>query len=113
MTSTAVCRSCGRVLGPVDLVCPACHALVYKDRLEQLAALASSQESSNPAAAVQTWLQALALLPSESRQHQIIKARISNLHANRSGSMGIGDPDAIESPRPAISRSRTAISAVA
>src|SRR5436190_5591061 len=92
MNSTAACRWCGRLLAPADLVCPSCHALVHKDRLEQLAALATNQESSDPAAAAQTWLQALALLPSESRQHQIIEQRIANLQANPSGNMGFAQP---------------------
>jgi Zn-dependent protease len=92
MNSPAACRSCGRLLATADLVCPACHALVHKDRLEQLAALATNQESSNPAAAAQTWLQALALLPSESRQHQIIEQRISNLQENPRGNIDFAQP---------------------
>jgi len=47
--------------------------------VEQLAALATMQEATNPPAAAETWRQALALLPQQSRQHQIVEARIANL----------------------------------
>jgi Zn-dependent protease len=94
MTTSVSCRNCGQPLQAVELVCPSCHALVHKDRLEYLAGLAASQESSDPAAAVATWRESLALLPAESRQHQVISRRIENLLAGSSSSIPVAQASA-------------------
>jgi len=80
-TTLIPCRTCGAPLSPAALVCDRCNSLVHKDRLEQLAAIATQQEQIDPRAAAGTWQQALGLLPPDARQYQIIQARIANLLA--------------------------------
>ena len=70
------CARCGQVLTPETLACPNCGALVYKNRLEQLAAEATQYEPVDPGTAIRIWQQALELLPVESPQYQMIQDRI-------------------------------------
>jgi Zn-dependent protease len=76
------CQSCGSEIAPSLLVCPACHALVHRERLETLAREAgAAEEAHDPARAVSLWREALALLPQGSRQAEQIGARIHGLTA--------------------------------
>ncbi len=78
--SPATCPQCGTQLAPALLSCPVCHRLVHADRLKTLAEEADrfSQER-KLAAALTTWRHALELLPRESRQHQVISAKVLEL----------------------------------
>src|SRR5260370_17820639 len=72
------CASCGTELGASLVSCPACHALVYRERLEQLARDADAAAAVNDrAAAIRLWREALVLVPPGTRQHEAIAARIA------------------------------------
>ena len=67
------CRRCSRDLPASALACDHCHALVYSDRLDQIAAAAKAlEEQGDPEQARERWLSALALLPPSSTQAQWI-----------------------------------------
>lgn len=69
---------CGTELAPALLVCPACHALVHRERL---AAIATEAEQADPKRAVELWREALALLPRGSRQYDSVAQKIDALVA--------------------------------
>jgi Zn-dependent protease len=77
--STSFCRACGQPLPPGALACPNCGALVHKETLEQLARQATALENSHTNSAIDLWQQALSLLPGDSRQAEIVRARIASL----------------------------------
>jgi Zn-dependent protease len=79
-TGTRVCARCGTQIAPSLLGCPACGALVHAAELKRLAAEAEAAESAGDAArSLATWREALELLPSDSRQHATILARVEEL----------------------------------
>ncbi len=79
------CARCDTELAATLLSCPACHTLVYRDKLKQLAADAESDEQAgNGAGALEKWRAALPLLPSESQQYATINTKIAEL-ARRTG----------------------------
>jgi Zn-dependent protease len=94
------CPSCGTELSPSLVACPACHALVHRERLTQLAAAADAAAAAGDhTGAALRWREALPLLPAGSAQHAAIARRIEELtdaqarHAasNRQwGTAGIG-----------------------
>jgi Zn-dependent protease len=61
------------------LACPRCGALVYAQRLNEIAAHAQAAEVVNPIEAAQIWQQALPLLPQDSQQYQMVAQRIGQL----------------------------------
>jgi Zn-dependent protease len=70
------CRDCTQELPSGSLACPQCHALVHEEELSRLAAEAQALEaSSQPHAARDRWLQALALLPADAQQALWIRQR--------------------------------------
>jgi Zn-dependent protease len=74
------CRSCSRELRSDALACDYCHALVYSDRLDQIAAAARELESQGHAQqARERWLSALVLLPPSSTQAQWIHDHAQSL----------------------------------
>ena len=75
-----VCATCNTEISPGRLACPQCHRLVHAERLGRLAkeAEAAVQFEDWPRA-LQTWRQALDLLPPGSRQHQAISSKCSEL----------------------------------
>ena len=75
------CERCGAFVAPGARVCNNCGALVYRARLEQLAAEALKLEPVNPLAAAQLWKMCLDLLPPDSQQYQEISWRIGALAA--------------------------------
>lgn len=76
------CNSCGSEVAPSLLLCPACHALVYRERLETLARDAgAAEEAQDPVRAASLWREALALLPQGSKQAERIGERIHRLTA--------------------------------
>jgi len=80
------CTSCGTELAATLLVCPACHALVHRARLEALAREADVAAAANdPARAASLWREALPLLPQGSRQRDAVAQRIDALTAAHEG----------------------------
>lgn len=77
------CKRCSRELSPNALACDYCHALVYSDRLDQIAAAAKALEQRGlPQEARERWLSALALLPPSSTQAQWIEDHARSLQSN-------------------------------
>lgn len=59
------------------LSCPACHHLVYADRLKQLSEEAHKKEAANNImGALSDWREVLTLLPEDSKQYATIHSRI-------------------------------------
>jgi Zn-dependent protease len=72
-----VCAGCATELAPSLLACPACHALVHRDRLAELARdaeLATAAGEHERATAF--WRAALVLLPPDARQHAAVADKI-------------------------------------
>jgi Zn-dependent protease len=75
-----VCTGCGTEVAPRLLTCPSCQRLVHGERLKELAATAEAQaRAGDLSAALSAWQEALTLLPAQSRQHQIISAKVAEL----------------------------------
>lgn len=71
---------CATQLGPMMTVCPGCGRLVHGEQLAALAQTArEATEHGDITAALWAWREALTLLPSGSRQYQIIAAKITDL----------------------------------
>ena len=80
------CSSCSTELASTLLVCPACHALVHRGRLETLAREAEQAAAANMhESAVAKWREALALLPAGSRQYDAVAQKIEALTAAMHG----------------------------
>ena len=78
------CPACGSDIAPGLLSCPSCHRLVHADRLKLLAEAAET--AFDPAAALVAWREALALLPPQTRQYNVISDKIARLgRADRVG----------------------------
>lgn len=74
------CSSCGTEIGGSLLSCPVCHSLVHARALSALAEQAQTAEAAaNPLAALTAWRQALELLPTTSRQHAVVLAKVEEL----------------------------------
>jgi Zn-dependent protease len=83
--SRRTCARCETELSPLALACPACSALVHREKLEELARLAdAAAREGDHAAARAHWHEARELLPPRSEQHELIGARIAEL-TNRIG----------------------------
>ena len=83
---TTTCVDCGTEIARGLLSCPSCHRLVHADALKQLSADAAAAVSANdPKSELAAWRSAQALVPTGSRQHNVISARIAALtdHASR------------------------------
>jgi len=71
------CARCATELSPHALACPACNALVHRERLEQLAELAqAAEDADDPAMARTHWQEALTLVPPRSEQYKLMGARL-------------------------------------
>ncbi len=80
------CAGCGLALSPGFLSCPACHRLVYGDRLSALATEAeAAARRSDLVAALAAWREALSLLPPQARQHAVIEQRVRDLSSRIDG----------------------------
>jgi Zn-dependent protease len=74
------CPRCGTELSRTLLSCPGCHRLVHADVLKVLAARAETAAANGDVqAALVAWRSSLELLPSESRQHASVAARVEAL----------------------------------
>lgn len=69
------CENCGFPVASGALVCARCGAFVYRRALEQLAAEALRNESSNPRLAAHVWRQSLPMLPPNSPQFRTVVDR--------------------------------------
>lgn len=76
--SVIVCPQCRIQLAPSLLSCPSCQRLVHATQLNDLAAKAQeAQKAGDLFSEVGLWRQALELLPTPSRQHQVLADRIT------------------------------------
>ena len=74
------CPQCGTQLAATMLACPSCARLVHADQLAALAEEAKAAgDRRDVSAALAAWREALELLPTRSRQHQVISAKITEL----------------------------------
>jgi Zn-dependent protease len=87
----ASCPQCAAQLAPTMLACPRCAWLVHGERLTALAGEArQAEERVELSTALAAWREALDLLPSSSKQHQVIAAKITELgHSLPAGAVPI------------------------
>jgi Zn-dependent protease len=72
------CARCSTELSALALVCPSCSALVHRERLEDLAARATSAASAGEHATARAlWEEARGLVPAQSEQHRLIGERLA------------------------------------
>jgi Zn-dependent protease len=80
VNASTICGTCQSQVAAGLLACPVCHTLVHAERLKDISRRATEAgERGDPPAALSLWREALALLPSDSRQYQIIAAKIEQL----------------------------------
>ena len=97
----ARCVACGTELAPGMLACPACRRLVYADDLKRLAADADRATAAGELiAALEAWRAAVALLPPDSKQFDVISTRIAELSGQVDKAAGV----AAEPERPGWAR---------
>ncbi len=78
-----ICSGCGLELAEGALHCGGCQRLVHAGRLEELAAAAGAAVKGKQfGAALEAWREALSLLPSQTRQHQAVMAKIAELETS-------------------------------
>ena len=76
----SACARCSTELSGLALVCPACSALVHRERLEDLAARASSATTAGDRATARAlWEEARTLVPPQSEQYRLIGDRLAAL----------------------------------
>jgi len=81
------CTSCGTELARLALACPSCRTLVHADRLKAIAARANAFAGDGALeAARDAWAESLELLPDDSRQAELVTARIAELESRLSAS---------------------------
>jgi Zn-dependent protease len=81
-----VCTRCSTELSGLALVCPSCSALVYRERLEDLAARATSAAGSGSRATARAlWEEARTLVPPQSQQYQLIGQHLAALTDDAAG----------------------------
>lgn len=74
------CPQCGTQLAPTMLACPGCGRLVHGDTLARMAQEArEAKERGDIQEALSSWRAMLALLPTGSKQHQVVVAKITEL----------------------------------
>jgi Zn-dependent protease len=79
-----LCARCATELPALVLACPACAALVHRERLQELAARAEAATAANDRETARAlWEQALGLVPPTSGQHREICARIVGLTSDQ------------------------------
>src|SRR5688572_20682333 len=86
-----VCAQCSTEVSEFALACPSCSALIYRERLEGLAARASSAASAGDRATAQAlWAEARALVPPHSQQYHVIGQHLAALADQTPGSPSPG-----------------------
>ena len=94
--SSSSCASCGVLLGPSLLVCPACHALVHTAALQAIAADATeASRDGDVSRELAAWRSALDLLPPSSTQFATIRERIEQAIPDFLEPMAIRDRRAV------------------
>jgi len=79
-TGARVCSSCGSELAPGFLVCPGCARLIHAEDLKRMAAeAAAAAEAGRLSDELGAWRASLELLPSSSKQFEIVRARVEEL----------------------------------
>ena len=74
------CPGCGAQIAASLLSCPTCRRLIHSEQLKELARLAETATAEGQLAeAIGAWRQALQLLPPESRQADVIAAKVVEL----------------------------------
>lgn len=74
------CSQCGLTMPPSAVSCPGCHALVYSERLKELAAEAQQAEQRGDLSnALSNWRSALELLPQGSSQYAGVQQQVLRL----------------------------------
>lgn len=114
-SASARCRDCGTHVAPATLSCPACRALVHRDRLQLLASEAAQQSSRGELVqARESWQSALTLLPASSQQHADIGFRIAALDSRiaAGASADSGAARSIDPARPGWKRWLAPVGAV-
>jgi Zn-dependent protease len=90
----SACARCSTELSGLALVCPSCSALVYRERLEDLAAHASSATTAGDRATARAlWEEARALVPPQSGQYRLIGDRLAALADDVPGLLSTAPPD--------------------
>jgi Zn-dependent protease len=85
------CARCSTELSALALVCPSCSALVYRERLEDLAARATAAAGAGDRATARAlWDEARALVPAQSQQYQVIGQHLAALADETPGSLSQG-----------------------
>jgi Zn-dependent protease len=78
--TTKKCVRCSEEIAAGLFACPVCHALVYRDALEQIASEAKALEDKDDyCLARERWLAGMELLPSKSNQAQWIRDHLLSL----------------------------------
>jgi Zn-dependent protease len=84
--SPRTCARCGTELARSARACPSCHALVYGDRLRDLAARATAFAGDGALEyARDAWQESLDLLPPDSQQYATITTKIAELESRLAG----------------------------
>ena len=84
-----MCSGCGTLFPKRLLCCPSCDRLVHGDRLRMLAMNAEdAMQCRKIVSALQSWREALELLPQQSRQASIIEEKIRELSSRTEGRNG-------------------------
>ena len=96
------CGTCGSVVAPEALVCPACQSLTHAAALEELAGQARAREAvKNLPGAIELWQQALLLLPAETSQAATIRERVADLGAQIATQQSASGPAQAKQEAPA------------
>lgn len=80
VSPTTTCPECGAQIAASLRSCPACRRLIHGERLKELARLAEAATAEGELTeAISAWREALQLLPPESRQADVIAAKVVEL----------------------------------
>jgi Zn-dependent protease len=80
------CTRCSTELPAHALACPACSALVHRERLQELADRATAAATAGDRATARAlWAEARELVPMQSEQHQLIGERLAALADDPTG----------------------------
>lgn len=109
--SGVLCRDCGTEVAASLRSCPRCHRLVHAEELKRLAAEAEAASRAGATArARDAWRSALHLLPEDSRQCELVRARVEELsrqvEAEGLSSPGTESPARAPTPEPISARSQ-------
>src|SRR3954463_2033192 len=85
--ASMACERCGTEVAATLLSCPQCQRLVHAGRLAALAETAQkAEDEGRHIDALEAWRASADVLPSDSKQHQIVSDRIAALVASEGSS---------------------------